>query len=82
MDAGVTERFDHGQVGILELDIFAHQRNPDLPGGFAGAAGDGLPVAEVGCRRLDSEVLAQDEVVNPLGAEHERHLVDVGDVAR
>ena len=35
---------------------------------------------QVGLVGGQAEVLAEDEVVDALGAEHERHLVDVGDV--
>ena len=37
---------------------------------------------EIGLRRLDAEVLSEDEVVDALLVEDERHPVDVGHVER
>ncbi len=82
VDAGVLERLDHGQVGVLELHVLADERDPDRLGRLGGLAGDRLPVEQVRRRGLEPEVLAQDVVVDALGPEHERDLVDVGNVAR
>ena len=50
-----------------------------LPLGGVGAAHHLLPLGQVGRGRLHPEVV-EDEVVDALGAEDERHLVDVVDV--
>ena len=78
--AAVLERLDDRLVGVLELHVLADQRDPDGPLGLVGAPAEGLPVGEVGRRRLDPEVV-EDEVVHALGPEGERDLVGVVDVA-
>src|SRR4051794_3847504 len=82
MGARVLERLDHRQVGVLELRVLAGHRDPDGLVGLVAAAHHALPLRQV--RRLldvDPEV-RQDLVVDALGAEVERHLVDRVRVAR
>ena len=82
-EAGVAQRLDDRQVGVLELDVLADERDPDrarlLRGG--GLVDHALPRAQVGRLGLEAEVL-EHEVVDALGLEVERHLVDQVDVAR
>ena len=79
VEAAVPQRLDHGQVGVRELHVLADKRDPTLPRRL-GAPHHRLPLAHVGRRRLDAEVV-QQQVVEALGAEHQRDLVDVVDVA-
>ncbi len=83
LEARVAQRLHDRQVGVLELDVLADQRDLDRVGaqGLAGAPHQLLPVAELRRRRLHPEVV-EDEVVHALGAVDERHLVDVVHVAR
>ena len=81
VDARVLERLDHGQVGVLELHVLADERDAHVLLRLGRAAHGRLPVAELGRRRLGLEVV-EDQVVHALRPEHQRHLVDVVDVAR
>ncbi len=75
----MLERLDHRLVGVGELHVLADQGDPHLALGGVGAAHHRLPLGEVGRRRLHPEVV-EHEVVDALGAEDQRHLVDVVDV--
>ncbi len=81
VDGRMLERLGDRQVGVLELHVLADERDPHGAARLAGAARDRLPAAQVGRRRVESEVLLEDVVVDALGVEHQRHLVDVGHVA-
>ena len=80
LEAGVAQRLRHRLVGVLEGHVLAHERDAHGLGGLVGAAGELAPALEVGQRRLEAEVI-EHEVVDALGREHQRHLVDVVDVA-
>ena len=75
----MLERLDHRLVGVGELHVLADEGDPHLARGGVGAAHHRLPLGQVGRGRLHPEVV-EDEVVDALGAEDERHLVDVVDV--
>ena len=79
VEAAVLERLDHRLVGVGELHVLADQGDPHLALGGVGAAHHRLPLGQVGRRRLHAEVV-EHQVVDALGAEDERHLVDVVDV--
>ena len=79
VEAAVLERLDHRLVGIGELHVLADQGDPHLALGGVGAANHRLPLGQVGGRRLHVEVI-ENQVVDALGAEDQRHLVDVVDV--
>ncbi len=79
VDPRVLERLVHGQIGVVELDVLADER--DLDGVLA--LGDALcqlrPHREVGFTVAESE-LAADELVEPLRLQRLRDEVDVSDV--
>ena len=77
----MAQRFRHRQVGILQLHILADDRDPYGAPGLLSTLDRLCPAREVGRGGVEGEVL-EDEVVDPLLAEGERHLVDVVDVAR
>ena len=77
--ATVLERLDHRLVGVGELHVLADQGDPHLALGGVGATHHRLPLDQVRRRRLHPEVV-EDDVVDALGPEDERHLVDVVDV--
>ena len=79
MKARVAQRLGDRQVGVLQRDVLADERDLHGVGGGARAAGELRPHRQVGLRRVDREVLA-DEVVDALVGEPQRHLVDVVDV--
>jgi hypothetical protein len=74
MEPTVPKRFDHRQVGVAEVDVFPDDGDAHRLGGAVDAVRQHLPVREVG-PALDPE-MASDVVVQALGVEHERHLVD------
>ena len=78
--AAVRQRLDHRLVGVGEPDVLADERDPRRSLAGVGAAHQRLPLAEVRRLGLDVEVV-EEQVVNALGAIHQRHLVDVVDVA-
>ena len=80
-EARVAQRLDDRQVGVLEADVLAHERDPHRLLGLVRAGRQIAPAGEVGLGGLGVEVL-QDEVVDALLAEDERDLVDVVHVAR
>src|SRR4051794_15624918 len=78
---GVVERLGDRQVGVGELVVLADEADADRRGGRVDPLHQAAPVGLVGRRRLELEVF-EDLVVDALGAEVERHLVDRVDVAR
>ena len=75
----MLERLDHRLVGVGELHVLADQGDPHPALGGVGTAHHRLPLGQVRRRRLHPEVV-EDQIVDALGAEDERHLVDVVDV--
>ena len=63
----------------MQLHVLADERDLDRLVALVDALGQLQPLAELGGRRLDAE-LAADELVEPLLLQRERHEVDVGDV--
>ena len=79
MRARVLESFVNGQVGVLQLDVFADQRDLDHRLAPLDALGQVEPLAEIGLARREVELL-RDEAVQSLRLEPRRHQVDVRDV--
>jgi hypothetical protein len=77
--AGVAQRLGHREVGVLELDVLADERDADRLDGGVGVGDDVLPLAEVGGLGLEPERV-DDELVDALLVVPDRHLVDVVDV--
>ncbi len=76
----MPQRFGDRQVGVLELDVLADERDPHRAAAAPGALDRLLPGRQLRRRRLHAEVL-ENEVVDALLVEGERHLVDVVHVA-
>ena len=79
VDARVLQRLVHRQVRVVELDVLADERDLDRVLALLDPLGELEPLAEIGGRRVDAE-LAADELVEALLLERERHEVDVGHV--
>ena len=67
-------------VCVFVLRVFSADADGDLPCGVLDPFHEFLPVAEVRPRAGEIELL-QDELVDLLFGEHERHLVDGRDIA-
>ena len=84
LEAGVAQGLDDGEVRVLELDVLADQRDPHrgvLLLRLVGLGDEPLPAGQLGRAGLHAEVV-EHEVVDALGLEVERHLVDQVHVAR
>ena len=78
----MAQGFVDGLVGILQLDVLAHDGDLDLTRGLLTAFHHlGLPMAQV-MRRAAQLEHPQDGIVELLLAEHERHFIHVLDVQR
>ncbi len=71
----VGERFVDAFVGVLQIDVFADDRDLDLLLRADDALDEFPPVGQVRRRRVDVEQLA-NEIVEPLFVQHQRHLVN------
>ena len=78
--ATVAERLDHRLVGVGELHVLADQGDPNRPLAGVGAPHQLLPLPQLRRLRVEAEMV-EHQVVHPLRAEHQRHLVDVVHVA-
>src|SRR5687767_9078465 len=76
VDARVLERLVHGEVRVLELHVFAHERDLDLALAAADALDELVPLPEVGLVLGKAELVA-DERVEPLFSERLWNEVDV-----
>ena len=77
LEACVVQALHHRQVGVVELDVLAHQRD-----GAGLAAGDDaahhlLPLGQVGGGHVQLE-LFHHHVVQTIGVQHQRALVQAG----
>ena len=82
VDPGVLERLVDGEVGVVELDVLADERDLDrlvASRRAARASSSHSPRSASGA--VEPELLA-DEPVEALLLERLRHEVDVGDVDR
>ena len=64
VDARVLERLVHGEVRVVELHVLADERDLDVLAELAAALDELAPLAELGGRRVEPELLA-DERVEP-----------------
>ena len=79
-EAGVAQRLGDRQVGVLELDVLADDRDPHPLVGLARRARRASrQPSRSAARRVEAEVL-EHEVVDALALEGQRALVDVRDV--
>ncbi len=69
------QRLIDALVGVLQVDVFADHGDLDLLFRADHTVDELPPVGQVGRRRFQVEQLA-DEGIEPLGVQHERHLVD------
>ncbi|MPM43776.1 hypothetical protein SDC9_90453 [bioreactor metagenome] len=73
--AGVLERFVDRLVGVGQLHVLAHHGDLDFALGMLGLIDQVVPALEVGGRRVQAQLVA-DQAVQALLVEHARHLVD------
>ena len=59
---GVSERFVNAFVGVLQVDVFADDRDLDLLLRVDDATNELAPVAQIGRRRFDLQQLADEFV--------------------
>ena len=77
LEAGVVEAFHDGQIGVMQLDVLAHE------GDGAGLAAGGdpgqhlFPLGEVCGGNIQMQLL-DHHVVEAAGVEHQRTLVEAG----
>ena len=74
-DATMIEGLVDALVGVAVLGILPHQRDRHLVLRVAEPMEDVVPGIEIGWRGLDPEA-PQDDVVDAVGLERQRHLVD------
>ena len=75
--AGMVERLGHGEVGVGQLDVLAHQGDLEAGLGSLDALHEAAPGREVG--RVDARLEVQQpdhEVAQTPLLEEQRHLVD------
>ncbi len=56
MDGRVLERLPHGQVGVVQLDVLADQRDRHRPVAGVDLVHEGAPLGEVGVAALEAEM--------------------------
>ena len=73
----MVEAFHDGQIGVMQLDVLAHEGD----GAGLGAGGDPgqhlFPLGEVGRGNIQMQ-LFDHHVVEAAGVEHQRTLVEAG----
>ena len=62
VDAGVLERLVDREVRVVELHVLADERDLDVLAQLADALDELLPLAELGGRRVEAELLADERV--------------------
>ena len=75
-DAAVAQGFGDGQVGVMKLDVLAHQGDGRLVFQALGAGDQLLPLGEVRVLAADLE-LAADQPGQSFLLKHQRHLVQL-----
>jgi hypothetical protein len=80
MDPAVVQGLRHRQVGVAEVHVLAHDRDPDGIGGRTDPGDEVLPFGEIGLA-LDPEV-TRELVVQPFLMQRQRDLVDRPRVGR
>jgi hypothetical protein len=76
----MVQRLHHGQVGVAEVHVLAHDRDPDRIGRRADALHEDLPLGEV--RLLVDPEVSRELLVQALVMQRQRHLVDRPSVRR
>ena len=74
----MAQRLDHGEIGVVQLRIFADERDGYALRAAVDAADHFLPLAEIGLRLAETE-LAADGIAHVRFFQHERGLVEHGD---
>ena len=81
VDAGVLQRFGQRLVRLGQIDVLAHHRDLDRVVRLLDRVDDVVPGGQVGLGQVQLQLFG-DDVVDALGVQHARHLVDgVGIVA-
>ena len=80
VDAGVPERLRDRQVGVLELDVLADERDPDRSRRPRAPARDRLPAVRSGAGASSPKCSRSTKSSTPSAWNTSGHLVDVGDV--
>ena len=62
MRAGVLERFVHGQIRVLELDVLSDERDLHFVGRLLQPLGQVEPFAELRLARRQAELVAHEAV--------------------
>lgn len=75
LHAGVLERLVDGLVGVRQLDVLADHGDLDLALRVLGLVDQVIPALEVGGRRVQAQLVA-DQAVQALLVQHAGHLVD------
>ena len=78
-DAAVGQRLDDREIRIRQLDIFADNRNADVPFRGQQPLDHAAPFGQVGLRRGDTQQAA-DTLVHALLVNHQRHFVNAARV--
>ena len=76
MNAAMLERFDEGNVRILEIHVLADHSNVDLGGRVLLGLDHLVPLAEIRRRQVETE-LPRDDLVEALFMQDLRDLVKV-----
>ena len=79
MDGRVLERLDDAQIGVLQLDVLAHQGDAHRAAGGLDLVDQSDPLAQLGPPGLQTQ-LVHHEAIQALVPQVERHEVDVGSV--
>ena len=75
--ARVAQRFRHGEIGVVQLHIFSHQADGDLPIQMADPLHHGLPLPQLR-RPGPKPQLPADDQGKILFLQHQRRLVEDG----
>ena len=77
LEAGMVQALHDGEVGVVQLDVLAHQRDGTGLAAGGDAGDDVLPLGQVGGGNVQLE-LVHHHVVQTVGVEHQRALVEAG----
>ncbi len=76
MNRTMSERLDNREVRILQLDVLADDRDPDLSLESIHAIGERLPLRHVGGRGRNAEPI-EHEIVEPLLVQRECDAINI-----
>ena len=77
LETGMVKALHDGEVGVVQLDVLAHQRDGAGLAAGGDAGDDVLPLGQVGGGNVQLE-LVYHHVVQTVGVEHQRTLVEAG----